>query len=49
MIYKKYFEKITEYYPTRKEKEILKKISKEIPKLFNGKLSYVELGKWSYR
>ncbi len=43
----KYFEKITkqkEYYPTRKEKEILKKISKEIPKLFNGKLSYVELG-----
>ena len=43
----KYFEKITkqkEYYPTRKEKEILEKISKEIPKLFNGKLSYVELG-----
>ncbi len=43
----KYFEKITkqkEYYPTRKEKEILKKISKEIPKLFNGKLSYIELG-----
>ena len=43
----KYFEKITkqkEYYPTRKEKEILKKISKEIPRLFNGKLSYVELG-----
>ena len=43
----KYFEKITkqkEYYPTRKEKEILKKISKDIPKLFNGKLSYVELG-----
>ena len=43
----KYFEKITkqkEYYPTRKEKEILKKISKEIPKLFKGKLSYVELG-----
>ena len=43
----KYFEEITkqkEYYPTRKEKEILKKISKEIPKLFNGKLSYVELG-----
>ena len=43
----KYFEKITkqkEYYPTRKEKEILKKISKKIPKLFNGKLSYVELG-----
>ena len=43
----KYFEKITkqkEYYPTRKEKKILKKISKEIPKLLNGKLSYVELG-----
>ncbi len=43
----KYFEEITkqkEYYPTRKEKEILKKISKEIPNLFNGKLSYVELG-----
>ena len=43
----KYFEKITqqkEYYPTRKEKEILKNISKEIPKLFNGKLSYIELG-----
>ena len=43
----KYFEKITkqkEYYTTRKEKEILKKISKEIPKLFKGKLSYVELG-----
>ena len=37
----KYFEKITqqkEYYPTRKEKEILKNISKEIPKLFKGKL-----------
>ena len=43
----KYFEKITqqkEYYPTRKEKEILKNISKEIPKLFKGKLSYIELG-----
>ena len=43
----KYFEKITkqkEYYPTRKEKDILKKISKEIPNLFKGKLSYVELG-----
>ena len=43
----KYFEKITkqkEYYPTRKEKEILKKISKEIPKLFKGRLSYIELG-----
>ena len=43
----KYFEKITkqkEYYPTQKEKEILKKVSKEIPKLFKGKLSFVELG-----
>ena len=43
----KYFEKITqqkEYYPTRKEKEILKNISKEIPRLFKGKLSYIELG-----
>ena len=43
----KYFEKITqqkEYYPTRKEKEILKRISKEIPELFKGKLSYIELG-----
>ena len=43
----KYFEKITqqkEYYPTKKEKEILKKVSKEIPKLFKGKLSFVELG-----
>ena len=43
----KYFEKITqqkEYYPTRKEKEILKEISKEIPKLFKGKLSFIELG-----
>ena len=43
----KYFEKITqqkEYYPTSKEKEILKEISKEIPKLFKGKLSFIELG-----
>ena len=43
----KFFEKITkqkEYYPTNKEKEILKKISNQIPKLFKGKLSYVELG-----
>ena len=39
----KYFEKITqqkEYYPTRKEKEILRKVSKQIPKLFKGKLSF---------
>ena len=43
----KYFEKITkqkEYYPTRKEKEILKKISNKIPFLFKGPLSFVELG-----
>ena len=43
----KYFEKITqqkEYYPTRKEKEILRKVSKQIPKLFKGKLSFIELG-----
>ena len=43
----KYFEKITkqkEYYPTRKEKEILNKVKKEIPKLFKGKLSFIELG-----
>ncbi len=43
----KYFEKITqqkEYYPTKKEKEILKKISKKIPYLFKGPLSFVELG-----
>jgi len=43
----KYFEKITqqkEYYPTRKEREILKKISAEIPKLFKGDLSFIELG-----
>tara|TARA_B100000945_G_scaffold117663_1_gene93541 strand:- start:212 stop:1117 length:906 start_codon:yes stop_codon:yes gene_type:complete len=43
----KYFEKITqqkEYYPTRKEKEILKKIAKKIPYLFKGPLSFVELG-----
>ena len=43
----KYFEKITqqrEYYPTRKEKEILKKISKKIPKMFKGDLSFCEVG-----
>ncbi len=42
-----YFEKITqqkEYYPTRKEKEILRKISKKIPSLFKGNLSFVEIG-----
>ena len=43
----KYFEKITqqkEYYPTKKEKEILKKISKKIPKMFKGDLSFCEIG-----
>ena len=43
----KYFEKITkqkEYYPTRKEKEILKKISKKLSKMFNGNLSFCEIG-----
>ena len=43
----KYFEKITEqkeYYPTRKEKEILKKLSKKIPLIFKGNLSFVEIG-----
>ena len=40
----KFFEKITkqkEYYPTRKEKEIIKKIYKEIPKLFNAGLALI--------
>ena len=43
----KYFEKITkqkEYYPTRKEKEILKKISKKLPRMFKGNLSFYEIG-----
>ena len=43
----KYFEKITEqkeYYPTRKEKEILGGGAGEIARLFKGKLSFVELG-----
>ena len=43
----RYFEKIThqkEYYPTRKEKEILKTISKKLPKMFNGNLSFCEIG-----
>ena len=43
----KYFKKITqqkEYYPTRKEKEILKKLSKKIPSIFKGNLSFVEIG-----
>ena len=43
----KYFEKITktkEYYVTRVEKEILKKISKEIKLLFKENLTFVEFG-----
>ncbi len=43
----KYFEKITqqkEYYPTKKEKEILRKLSKKIPSIFKGSLSFVEIG-----
>ncbi len=43
----KYFEKITqqkEYYLTKKEKEILKKLSKKIPSMFKGTLSFIELG-----
>lgn len=43
----KYFEKITkqkEYYLTRKEKEILKTISKKVPPIFFENLSFVELG-----
>jgi len=46
----KYFEKITqqkEYYPTRKEKEILRKLSKKIPLIFKGPLSFVEIGSGS--
>ena len=42
-----YFEKITqqkEYYPTKKEKEILRKLSKKIPSIFKGSLSFVEIG-----
>ena len=43
----KYFEKITktkEYYITRKEKEILKKIAKEINLIFEKDLTFVEFG-----
>ena len=39
----KYFEKITkqkEYYLTRKEKEILKTISKKVPSIFFENLSF---------
>ena len=46
----KYFEKITqqkEYYPTKKEKEILKKVSKKLPKMFKGNLSFCEIGSGS--
>ena len=42
----KYFEKITqqkEYYLTRKEKEILKKLSKKISSSLTG-VSFVEIG-----
>ena len=43
----KYFEKITktkEYYITRTEKEILKKIANEIKLIFGNNLTYVEFG-----
>ena len=43
----KYFEKITktkEYYVTRVEKEILKKIAKEINLIFGNNLTFVEFG-----
>ena len=46
----KYFEKITktkEYYVTRVEKEILKKISKEINLIFGDNLTFVEFGSGS--
>ena len=46
----KYFEKITqqkEYYPTRKEKEILRKLSKKTSSFFKGNLSFVEIGSGS--
>ena len=43
----RYFEKITstkEYYVTRKEREILKKIAKEINLIFRNDLTFVEFG-----
>jgi len=46
----KYFEKITktkEYYITRVEKEILKKISNELNKIFGDNLTFVEFGSGS--
>mgnify|MGYP000536544653 FL=1 len=46
----KYFEKITktkEYYITRTEKEILKKIAKEINSIFGNNLTFVEFGSGS--
>jgi len=46
----KYFEKITktkEYYITRIEKEILKKISKQINLFFGNNLTFVEFGSGS--
>ena len=46
----KYFEKITktkEYYVTRTEKEILKKIANEIKLIFGNNLTYVEFGSGS--
>ncbi len=46
----KYFEKITktkEYYVTRVEKEILKKISKKINIIFGNNLTFIEFGSGS--
>ena len=46
----RYFEKITktkEYYVTRVEKEILKKISNELNKIFGDNLTFVEFGSGS--
>ena len=46
----KYFEKITktkEYYITRIEKNILKKIAKEINFIFCGNITFVEFGSGS--
>ena len=45
-----YFEKITkqkDYYPTIKEKEILKVISKKIKSIFDEDLTFIELGSGS--
>ena len=46
----KYFEKITktkEYYVTRTEKEILKKIANQINLIFGDNLTFVEFGSGS--